>query len=278
MTTVYNDSPEEILASGPIYFNDGKTLLGRKTWDVRKIEFTGIYLLNYHKSGVLKGKWNILDHEVKSITAEEIGTADAKFAFAIYSRTKTRKVYLFCAIDENDKQAWMKLLTEQISFRKDILSRYLFSYESIISISIVTRSKGFLMPSKSTLYMIMTDASRILLIDTISEALVDQMVWDPRCSPNATIVSENVLKLQLEKKVFRVTFNDSNHDIESHSHNGTSDDKSRNTITSIFEDDDIPHKPTTAIEWQNLIFTLPQDASRLQSRVLESILEDVFSK
>ena len=277
-TNIYNDCPEEVLASGPVFLNTGKSLLGRNQWALRKIVFTGIYLMNYDKKGVMKGRWNVLEYEVKSFTAEEVGSADAKFAFGICSNKRT---YLFCAVNENDKEAWMKLLSEQISQRKDILLRYLLVQEHIVAISVVSRKCGFfLRPTTSIFLMIMTDASRILLIDTTTEELVDQMVWDPRCPPNATIISEYVLKLQLEKKVFLVNLQiimgrDENNRESSIENNN----KSRNTMNAIFDDEDIPHKPTTSSEWRDLIAELPQTKPVLPgfSGKFGSVLEDVLA-
>jgi len=297
--SIYNDSPEEILASGPVFFNTGKTLLGRKIWNLRKIEFSGIHIYNYDNKGTRKGKWNILDCEVKSFTAEEVGSPDAKFAFGLCSKNRT---YLFCAVNENDKLQWMTLLSDQILQRKDILHRYLLVQEHIIAISIVSRKSGYSFLNKwrptstssvVTLLMIMTDASRILLIDTMTAELVDQMVWDPRCPPNTTFISEYVIKLQLEKQVFIINLRDdrvADSLVTSVNNNNEEEnnDKSRNTMDSILDDEDIPHKPTTASEWIDLIADLPQTKVTTVSNIphpsasvsgkLGSVLEGVLSQ
>lgn len=277
MAAIYDDCPEEVLASGPIFLNTGKTLLGRKTWALRKLVFTGMFLINYDKTGDMMGKWNVLGCEVKSLTVEEVGSADAQYAFAVFNKKQT---YVFCAVSETDRQAWTKLIADQIVHRKDILYRYLMLQERILAVSLVMRKSQSLMSklrlitsSPAPQLLIMTDASRLLLIDTKSEELIDQMVWDPVCPPNATIISNYVLKLQLEKKVFLVNFHV---DEESETDRQS---KSRETMTALFEDDEVLHKPTNAAEWRDVVLNLPSakpTSARLSGK-LDSVLEDVLS-
>lgn len=188
------DNLGEIIATGELF---KQSTSGSKTWALRKFVLAGTYLIYFNKRGERKGQWDIVDCQVRRMAPEEVGTAAAKYAFAIVGQKKT---HILCASSEKNRVAWVNLISEQIIEFKDILRRFLKTGEIIVGNGIVKKRNMF--GIATNLRMLITNYPRVLMIDENTEVLTDQLSWDRTNPPSFIKVSDTKFKISHEKREF----------------------------------------------------------------------------
>jgi thioredoxin-related protein len=174
-----SDTEQEIVATGELYKQSSS---GSKTWALRTISLASVYLMYYTKDGKLKGQVDISGCKVNLMTAEDLGSKNAKYAFSIEGG---KKKYIFCASNEKNRVAWMMLLNEQIEENRDIIRKYLKTGEELHANQLVNK-KNTLFSSK--VRFVVTNFPRILFIDAKTNKLLEVLSWDRAAPPVLVVV------------------------------------------------------------------------------------------
>ena len=165
-----SDTEQEIVATGELYKQSSS---GSKTWALRTVALASVYLMYYTKDGKLKGQIDITGCTIKLMTAEECGSKNAKYAFAIEGN---KKKFVFCASNEKNRVAWMMLLNEQIEENRDIIRKFLKTGEELHANQVVKKKGTF--GFNSSIRLVVTNFPRILIIDAKTNKLLETISWE----------------------------------------------------------------------------------------------------
>ena len=159
----------EIVASGELYKQGSQ----RKSWNLRRFILSGISLIYFDPKGVKKGEFDITGCTVRKISAEEIGTPQAVFAFVIDGPSRK---FIATASNEKNRAAWIQILQAQIEEFREPIRRFLYAKEIVHGNGLV-KEKGVMGGYGGNYRMVVTNYPRALLIDDSKLVLKSQMSW-----------------------------------------------------------------------------------------------------
>lgn len=167
----------EIVAEGEL-FKQGSVA---KNWNLRKFELCGVLLTYYDdETGEKKGDFDISKCTLKRMTPEEVSTPQAQFAFAL--EKPDGKKFVATANNESCRVAWLKVLENQISEFSAPERRFVYSNEIVHAKGVLIEKKMRALVSK-TVFLVVTNSPRLLIIDLDAMTLKSQMTWNAKQPP-----------------------------------------------------------------------------------------------
>jgi hypothetical protein len=163
-------SSGEIIASGELYKEGHQS----KTWYRRNFILSGIYLAYYDKGGLLKGKFDVTNCTVRTVTAEECRKPEAVYAFALEG---PRKRLLVTASSNRNRSAWLHVLTKHINDLKSIVRRFIFAAETVFGEGDVEKKAGLVTSRTNKVFISVTNFPRVLVIDPVALVIKEQFSW-----------------------------------------------------------------------------------------------------
>lgn len=161
------DYDEEVVCVGDLH---KKNTTGLKSWNLRRFALIGVYMV-YYKQGIKRGEWDITGCNIRNMTPEEAGEPSAKFAFCLEG---IKKLYIFNASSDKNRNKWIEMLTAQIIEYKNMSRRFVRRGEVILGTGTLKRRNLF---GKVPISLIVTNFPRVIVIDSSTLIVKDQVNW-----------------------------------------------------------------------------------------------------